>query len=362
MLILTADSAPGAGQFMPLVVRPCSCYFPTTLHIGAPEEGLLCSSFTLLLHASSSLAANRCCLDSMVTGAGVSPDSLISAPCGVVGSAPRMDLACRLRRSWRLSHLPTSLGSHQSSLPYSATAWTHATRTASTLSGTTLYVLVSDRSLASAALAFSMPRLRCSLNVKCASIQTPSQHVGCVLNRMDPFPTLIFADSYGRRCFLWPRLRVNSGTSVFAVWNCSPCLLAHSMLFAAHLLSIETTWLTLLPVATQLRSSTKDSPAAFETYSSTNLLSPEVKIAKRIGDTGEPRGTPASTRCHSMALPSIIISTVLSDSKLSVHRTRSPSICLTFSKLTSRPFAKLGKATLISTRITPVMWPFVHAV
>jgi len=125
MVVLTTGSSPGAGQLMPLVVRPCSCSFLTALHIGAPEEGFLCSSFSLLLHAFSILAANRCCLESKITGAGISPDSLISAPRGVVGSAPRMDLACRLRRSWRPSRLPTSLGSHQSSLPYSATAWTH---------------------------------------------------------------------------------------------------------------------------------------------------------------------------------------------------------------------------------------------
>jgi hypothetical protein len=262
MVVLTTGSSPGAGQFMPLVVRPCSCSFLTTLHIGAPEEGLLCSSFSMLLHAISSLAANRCYLESRVTGAGVSPDSLISAPRGVEGRAPRMDLGCRLRRSWRSSRLPISLGSHHSLLPYSATAWTHATWTARTLSVTMPYVLVSDRSLPSAALAFFIHRLCCSLNVRCASIVTPSQHVACVLNRMDPFLTFIFAVSFGRRCFLWPRRCVNSAASVFAVSNCSPRLLAHSMLFAAHLSSIETTWLTSLPVATQPRSSTKDSPSA----------------------------------------------------------------------------------------------------
>jgi len=139
MVVLTTDSSPGGGQSVPSVVRPWSCSSLIILHIGAPEEGLWCSSFSLLLHAFASLAANRCCLESRITGASVSPDSLISAPCGVVGSAPRMDLACRLRRSWRSSRLPTSLGSHQSSLPYSATAWTHATWTALTLSGTTPY-------------------------------------------------------------------------------------------------------------------------------------------------------------------------------------------------------------------------------
>jgi len=195
MLVLTTGSSPGAGQFMPLVVWPCSCCFLMTLHIGASEEGLLCTSYSFLLHAFSSLAENCCCLQSMVASASVSSDSLISTPRGVMGSAPRMDLACRLRRSWRSSRLPTSLGSHQSSLPYSATAWMHATWTARMLSGATPYVLVSDRSQPSAALAFFMHRLWRSINVRCASIQTPSQRVTCALNHMDPFLTLIFAVS-----------------------------------------------------------------------------------------------------------------------------------------------------------------------
>jgi len=39
MVVLTTGSSPGAGQLMPSVVRPCSCSFLTTLHIGAPELG-----------------------------------------------------------------------------------------------------------------------------------------------------------------------------------------------------------------------------------------------------------------------------------------------------------------------------------
>jgi len=187
-----------------------------------------------------------------------------------------MGLACQLRRSWRSSRLPASLGSHPSSLPYSATAWTHATWPALTLSGTMPYVVVRVSSLASAALAVLMHRLCCSLNVKCVSIQTPSQRVACVLNRMTPLPTLIFAVVYGWRCFLWPCLRVNRAGSVFAMSNYSPRLLAQSMLLAAHLSTIETTWLTSLPVATQPRSSTQDRPSASDTYSSTHLISPEV--------------------------------------------------------------------------------------
>jgi len=227
--------------------------FLDTLHIFAWEEGFWCNSCSLLLHASAILTANLCCLESKITGACVSPDSLICAPRGVGGSAPRMDLACRLWSCWRLSRLPASLGSHQSSLPDSASAWTHATGTARMLSGTMLYVVVRIRSLASAALAFVMHRLCCSLNVTRASIQKPSQRVACQLNRMTPLSTLIFAVSFGRMCLLWPRLRVNSAASVFAVSNCSPRLVAHSMLRVAHLSSIETTWLTSPPVATQPR-------------------------------------------------------------------------------------------------------------
>jgi len=276
MTVLTTDSSPGASRFMPSVVRPCSCTFFTALENGTLEEGPWCRFRHVLLHAFASLAVKRCCLDSKINGAGVSPESLINAPRGIVGSAPRIDLARRLTRSWGSSHLLALLGSHLSSLSYSATAWTHATWTALTLSGTTPYVFVRVWSLAFAASGLFMHQWWCSLSVRCASIQTPSQHVAWLLNRMNPSLTLIFAVSFDRRCLLWPRLRVNSAASVFAVSNCSARLLAYSMLFAAHRSSIVTTWLTSFPVATQPRSSTEDRPSASDMYSSTHLISPEV--------------------------------------------------------------------------------------
>jgi len=260
---------------MPSVVRRCSCSFFTAPHTGALEEGFWCSFLSLSLQVFASLAAKRCCLDSRIMGVGVSPESLIKASCGVGGSAPRIDLACRLRRNWSCSRLPASLGSHHSSLPYSATPWTCATWTAPTLSSTTLYVIVSVRSLANAALAFFIHRVWCSWSVRCSSIQTPSQHVACLLNRMKPSPTLIFAVSFGQMCIVWPRLRVNSAASVLAVSNCSPRLFAHSMICTPHISSSVTTWLTSSPVPTQPRSSTKDNPSA-GAYSSTHLNSPEV--------------------------------------------------------------------------------------
>jgi hypothetical protein len=124
--------------------------------------------------------------------------------------------------------------------------------TARLLFGTTPYMLINLRSLDSAALAFFMVRLCCSLNVRCASIQTLSQDVAGMLNPMIPFLTLNYAVSWGKRFFLRPCLHVNGAASVFAASKCSPPLLAHSMLCAVHLSSIVTTWLTSVPVAIQL--------------------------------------------------------------------------------------------------------------
>jgi len=145
------------------------------------------------------------------------------------------------------------------------------------------------------------------------------------------------------------------------VSNCCPCLLAHSILNDGHISSIETTWLALFPVSTQLTSSTNNNPSASDTYSFTHLIGPGVSIAKRIVDTGEPGGTFASTGCHFMALPSNIISTILSDRSVPAVCLRSPSISLTFIQLSSHPLANLGKATLMTLRTMPVMWPHIHA-
>jgi hypothetical protein len=216
------------------------CSISTTRHICVLDEWSLCSSFSLLLSAFAALAAKRYCLESKITAACVRPDSLISAPLGVVCSTLRMDLACRMTKTWRSSCLPVRLAYHKSSLPYSGTALTQATWPALTLSGTTLYVFVRVRRLTSAAWACFMHRLWCSLNVWWASIQKPSKRVACVLNHMNPFPTFIVDVSFGRRCSWWHCLGVHSAAFVCAVWNRSPCLLARSMLFAVHLSSILT--------------------------------------------------------------------------------------------------------------------------
>ena len=154
-----------------------------------------CRCFSLLLHAFARFSVNRCCLECNITRASVSPDILICADCWVTGSEPRMDLACSLRRRWRSSHLPTSLGSYQSLLPLSTTAWTHATLSALALSGTMPYISVKVCSVVSAAMGFVMYRLCSSLNVRCLSILTHSRRVACVMNRMIPIQSVIFAVS-----------------------------------------------------------------------------------------------------------------------------------------------------------------------
>jgi len=88
VMVLSTDSSPGAGHIMPSVVWLCSCCFLTTMHISAPEEGFPCNSFSLLLHASASLAANRCCLESTITGVGISPDSHKCTPVGLWTARP----------------------------------------------------------------------------------------------------------------------------------------------------------------------------------------------------------------------------------------------------------------------------------
>jgi len=127
---------------MPLVIQQCACSVSTTRHIGVLDDELSCGSISLVVRAFASLVASRCCLQSKIRGVDVSPDSLLNAPLGVVGGAPRMDLSCRLKRGWRLSRLPTYFGSHKSSLLDSVTASTQVTWAALAFSGTTLDVFV----------------------------------------------------------------------------------------------------------------------------------------------------------------------------------------------------------------------------
>ena len=147
----------------------------------------------------------------------MSPDSLINALFKVVGSGPRTDLACQFRRSWRSSRVPTSLGSHESLLPYGATAWTQMTWMAIRFSGITQYVFLTVQRLASAGMAFFMYRLWCPLNVKYASIQMPIPGVACLFNSINWFPPFIFAVSFGQRCFLWHCVNLESTASVVAI-------------------------------------------------------------------------------------------------------------------------------------------------
>ena len=185
IMVLTTGSSPGAGQLMPLVAQQSSRAILTTLHIGVPKAGYSYTFVSLLLHEFASLAANCSCLVSKTTGVGESPNSHISAPHGVGGSTHRTDLACRLRGRARLSRQPTSWGSHQSLIPYSATTWIQASWTALNFSRTTTNVCVAVQRLAPGALAFFTYRLWFSLNTRCACFQKRSQNVASLLNCMN---------------------------------------------------------------------------------------------------------------------------------------------------------------------------------
>ena len=91
--------------------------FLTTLHIGALEEVICCSPYTFRMHAFGRHAMNCSGLKSKISGSSVSPDCLISVPCGVMARKCRMELAWQLRNSWRSSRLPTFQGPNHHSLP-----------------------------------------------------------------------------------------------------------------------------------------------------------------------------------------------------------------------------------------------------
>jgi len=179
----------------------------------------------------------------------------------------------------------------------------------------------------------------------------------CLLNHKNPFLKFIFAVSLAQRSFLWPCLHANRPSSVVAISNCTPTLLAHSMVIPAHLSSMVMTWLTSLPVALQPTFSTKDCRLA-ETYLATTVISTEVKITERIGDNAEPSCAAASTGCLSIALSSIIISKFLAESVVSIHHIRSRSISLILIQLTSLPVHMLGKAAIMSMTGMSVVWPY----
>lgn len=271
IVVLTTDSSPRASHLMSHGVLPLSWSFLPTLHTGAPEDTFWFRSFSLLQHACDSLVGIFCCLDSRIADRGGNIYSFVSVPHGVVGSMPRMDLTFRLEKVRRLSRVATSLDSHQSSFPYSTTTWTHATWTVFRHSGTVIYVSVRVWNFASTALTCVLHLLCYSFTVRGALIQMPCQLITCLTNHCSPSLTLFYAFSFGSRRLLLPHLHTTSATSIVAVSNCGPLLLAYSIVFAALLSSIMMTLLTLLPVAIQPKSSTNGSPLAADTYSSTQL-------------------------------------------------------------------------------------------
>jgi len=220
---------------------------------------------------------------------------------------------------------------------------------------------MSTHNWGSPALAFFMHQLRCFLNIRWASIQTTSHHVVSLLNPMIMSPTSIVVLSFFQSCILLSLVCVKRAVSIFAVSNWRSCQHAQWMLLAAQVSSFMTTRITSFPVTIYSISSIQESPLSRWIDSSSHIISPAVFIAKRIGDTVQPRGTPASNAQLCDTLPSIAISTALSERKLSIHFMRSPSICLAFIVQINLPLSTLGHAALICIRSMPVMMLSFHA-
>jgi len=310
-------------------------------------------------HALASLAVNSSCLESRTTGAGGNAESVISALTGIMGREPRVDLACQVRRSGDLLICRFLAGPTRSYFhTVQQLTGRRFGRLISALGRCRTFSWVHNR--ISVALVFLMHRLQCSLNVGWDSILAPSHHLASLLNRTKPFPTLIVAVRFDWKWFSWPPLRVKRATSVFTVSNWRSLLLAHSMLSAAQASRPLTPCVTFFLVATHPRSATKErlSPVAL---SSPQFVCPAVCFVKNIGNMSDRCCTPASTKSLWMKLPSITISNIVSERKLSVHRMMSLSIPLVFIVWISHPLATHGNASLISIRITPAMLSSFHA-
>jgi hypothetical protein len=129
--------------------------------------------------------------------------------------------------------------------------------------------------------------VKCSLKFRPESIQNPSHLVAPLLYGISfPLPTLIFIFACLLSFFLVKRI-----ASVLAASNSTAFCCAHSMAIFPHSSSISVISLMLLPDAIQDMSSTKDNPVA-PVFCSTWSNTPEMYIANRIGDTGEPCGIP----------------------------------------------------------------------
>lgn len=124
--------------------------------------------------------------------------------------------------------------------------------------------------------------------------------------------------------------------------------------FLDHLVHIVT-------IATNSMSSMQDSPSTPWTVSATHYISRAVSIAMRIGNAGEPCGTPVSTGFLCRTLPSITMSTGRSQRKLSVHHIMSPPIYLAFIAWISLHLAMLETTALMAIRSTTVILSSFHA-
>ena len=192
--------------------------------------------------------------------AGLSPDSIDSAPRLVVRKAPVVARASRLTSSCNSSARPvvprTLPPFHHNSAPNMATDWTHADMTLLQFAGKRPICPVSRFSRFIAFLQLFSLVAWCSFSVRCDSSHTPSHRVAIRLNGISLSLTFTWASVWVP--FLFFRQKI--AASVFPWSNATPFFPAHSMAAAAASDSLPTTSSAFFPSAHYPMSSTKDNP------------------------------------------------------------------------------------------------------
>ena len=227
-------------SLLPMAVLP-----PITTFLASSPWGRL-----------SSHSPNRRCLFSSWLDAGLSQDSIDSAPRLVVRKAPVVARACWLTSSCSSSARPvvplTLPPFHHSSAPNMAMDWTHADMTRLQLVGERPILPVSRRSRVIAFLPLFSLVAWCSFSVSCESSHTPSHLVASLLKGTSESPTLTLAAATVPFFF-----RQNIAASVFPWSKATPLFPAHSMAAAAACDSLAATSSSFLPSAHHPMSSTK---------------------------------------------------------------------------------------------------------
>jgi len=286
------------------------------------------------------------------------PASFIKAPWVVILKHPVTLLPC----SFNISCTSCALffcPFHYSSAPYNATACTAATWIRWHPSELNPFVVIKDRTLFWAPLAFAKIFFVWSFRVSILSSHTPSHLVASLLYWTSLLPTRILALIFGSLLLF---LGVNNIASGFSTPTWQAFSFAHFCASFTHPSNRCVHSPKSPPSTTHPTSLTNDMPSLphSSSFSSTLPNNHERYLTKSTSNTGDPCGTPISTSKLSPSFLSIDIITLLSFIKLDTHLTRLASNTIFFILFIKFPFATCGKAFLISINSTATVFPLPH--